>query len=551
MLKSLSIENYALIKQLQIRPVGSLNIITGETGAGKSIMLGALGLLLGKRAESSVVFDERKKCIIEAIFDIKAYALQDLFEVHDLDYDEECIVRREVNANGKSRAFINDSPTTLEVLKALGVRLMDVHSQHETLALGNSTYQLQVIDIVANNEPLKQAYKQAYNLYKEKQKIHRELVEEGNQMSKEADYYQFLFEELDKAALSPNEQDELEQELSRLEHAEEIKTKLNEALMLTDQSEFNTLSLIQELKGSLSSISAYGKAYEQLRERIESLQIELKDIVSELENEEARVEVDPQRMQECQERLSLIYKLQQKHQVGTIEELLDIYEELGQKVMRLGNLDEAIEEAAKAESRALAAAQQQAKALSDSRKAVFVQLEQSVKELLSDLGMPSATLQVKHEEIALSPSGSDLIDILFSANKGISPSPLKQAASGGEFSRLMFAIKYILADKTALPTIVFDEIDTGISGEIAIKMAQMMERMAQNHQVITITHLPQIAAKGAAHYFVYKDESETTTNSQIKLLNEADRLKEIAEMIGGKGASAKALDSARELMNMG
>lgn len=550
MLRNLSIENYALIRQLQIEPVSTLNIITGETGAGKSIMLGALGLLLGKRAETKVVFDETRKCIIEGIFDIKAYQLADLFEEFDLDYEEECIIRREISSNGKSRAFINDTPTTLDALKAIGLKLMDIHSQHETLALGNNSYQLQIIDIVAQNQSLKTDYQQAYRDYKEKQRIHKDLIEEGGQISKEADYNQFLFDELDQAQFQNGEQEDLEEELSRLEHAEEIKTKLNEALMVSDQAEFNASSLVQELKSMLSAISSYGKSYEQLRERLESLHIELKDIISELENEDARIEVDQQRTIECQDRLSLIYKLQQKHQVDSIAGLLSIYEELGDKVLRVSNLDEAIEEAAKAEAVALKQANQLAAKLSATRTNVFDQFSASIKELLTDLGMPNATLQVNRQEVELNLNGSDLIEILFSANKGISPSPLKQAASGGEFSRLMFAVKYILADKTALPTIVFDEIDTGISGEIAIKMAQMMKKMAQNHQVITITHLPQIAAKGESHYFVYKDESESTTSSQIRLLDEEDRLREIAEMIGGKNPSSTAFESAKELIKL-
>lgn len=548
MLRNLSIENYALIKQLEIEPSSTLNIITGETGAGKSIMLGAIGLLLGKRAESKVVFDESKKCVIEGIFDIKAYEMKPLFEELDLDYESECIIRREISSNGKSRAFINDTPTTLDALKAIGSRLMDVHSQHETLALGNNTYQLQIIDIIAGNKELLLQYKNAYADFKEKQRIHKDLIEEGSQISKESDYTQFLFDELDKAQLRSGEQEELEEELSKLEHAEEIKTKLNEALMMADRAEFNAASMLQELKSMLSSISNYGKSYEALRERLESLQIELKDIVGELEDEDGKIEVDPQRTVECQDRLGLIYKLQQKHQVSSIHELLTIYDELGNKVLKVSNLDEAIEEAAKAEAEAIKNARMLAEELSKSRTLVFESFCTSIKSLLVDLGMPNASLQVKRQEVELNQSGFDSIEILFSANKGIAPSPLKQAASGGEFSRLMFAIKYILADKTALPTIVFDEIDTGISGEIAIKMAQMMRKMASKHQVITITHLPQIAAKGQSHYFVFKDESEQTTSSQIKLLTEEERLREIAEMIGGKNPSSTAYESAKELI---
>lgn len=549
MLKSLSIQNYVLIRQLELKPVSALNTITGETGAGKSIMLGAVGLLLGKRAESRVVFDESKKCIIEGVFDVTSYDLESVFENNDLDYENECVIRREVNAKGKSRAFINDTPTTLDVLKEIGLRLVDIHSQHETLALGDQVYQLEIIDIVANTQMLLNQYRNAFQEYKEKQRIHKDLIHEGGEISKEADYYQFLFDELDKARLLEGEQEELEEELSKLEHAEEIKTKLNEAIMLSDQAEFNINSMVQELKSLIAAISSFGKSYEHLAQRIESLQIELNDIVSELEQEDGIIDVDPKRTIECQDRLSLIYKLQQKHQVGKVADLLEIYEELGNKVFKVSNLDEAIEEAAKAEKLAFEKAEKLSIDLSHKRKKEFKAVESSVSVLLGELGMPNASLEIKHEKVELNAQGADHIDILFSANKGIAPSPLKKAASGGEFSRLMFAIKYILADKTALPTIIFDEIDTGISGEISIKMAQMMHKMGSNHQVITITHLPQIAAKGFAHFFVYKDESEAQTASNIRLLNQEERLEEIAQMIGGANASETAIQSAKELMN--
>ena len=548
MLSSLSIENYALIKQLQIQPDKALNIITGETGAGKSIMLGALGLLLGNRADTKVLLDQENKCIIEGIFNISAYQLESLFKENDIDFDHECIVRREISASGKSRAFVNDCVTNLDFLKQLGMKLMDVHSQYETLRLANKDYQLEVIDAVAGTSGQLHNFRLAYSEFKEKQSIHRSLVEEGDQIRKEADYNQFLFEELDKARLDGEEQELLENELRKLENAEEIKLKLNEALSVADRSDFNLLSMLQELKSSLSQITQFGDAYETLKERLESIQIELKDIVGELESEESEIEYDPQRTEEVQERLSLIYKLQQKHQVNSIAELITIYNELGDKVLKVENLDEAIEEAQKAEKEAYSKALKLAESLSRLRTSVFKGFAKELKGLLSSLGMPNASVSLEHNQTELSASGIDEVDVLFSANKGVSPQPLKQAASGGEFSRLMFAIKYILADKTALPTIVFDEIDTGISGEIAIKMAQMMVEMANNHQVITITHLPQIAAKGQSHYYVFKDESADITASQIKKLSHEERLTEIAEMIGGKQASANALDSARELM---
>lgn len=548
MLTSLSIENYALIRHLEISPDNGLNIVTGETGAGKSIMLGALGLLLGNRADTKVLLEQDRKCVIEGVFDISAYALRPLFDDFDIDFDEECIIRREISASGKSRAFVNDGVTNLEFLKQLGLKLMDVHSQHQTLRLAHKGYQLEVIDAVAGNHQLITEFNDSFGAYQEKHRIYKSLITEGDQIRKESDYNQFLFEELDKAQLDENEQEELEEELNKLENAEEIKTKLNGALSISDRSDINVASMLQELKGLLNQISTYSPSYSALLDRIESTRIELKDIVSELESEEENIVYDPNRAAEVQERLNLIYKLQQKHQVGSIAELLEIYNELGDKVLKVENLDEAIEEALKAEQSAYQDALKLAQALSTQRKSVFAGFCQQVESLLADLGMPNATISIDHDTSDLNANGIDEIDVLFSANKGVSPQPLKQAASGGEFSRLMFAIKYILADKTALPTIVFDEIDTGISGEIAIKMAQMMLEMAKNHQVITITHLPQIAAKGQSHYYVYKDESSDVTSSLIRKLNQEERLNEIAEMIGGKQASSNAYDSARELM---
>jgi len=548
MLQRLSIENYALIQSLEIAPHRALNIITGETGAGKSIMLGALGLLLGKRADTKVLLDSSRKCIIEAEFDISAYSLTSLFETSDMEYEDVCVIRREINSNGKSRAFVNDGLTNLDFLKQLGLHLMDVHSQHETLRLANRDYQLEIIDIIAQAQSDLSDYQKAYKNYKEKNSILESLKTEGAALQKEADYHQFLFKELDDAELQSEEQEDLEAEQRKLEHAEEIKLRLHESLQLTDQSDLNLLSQLQDLKNLLGQISNYGKAYEQLKERVESLSIELKDIVDELETEEGKVIFNPLRAEEVQDRLSLIYKLQQKHQVSSIAELQTILEDLSDKVLRVENLDEAIEEAEKAVKEAMKEAISIAKSLSAKRQAVFQNFSSNILTSLDALGMPNASVVVEQQTIELGRNGMDQIEIKFSANKGVAPQSLKQAASGGEFSRLMFAVKFLLADKTALPTIVFDEIDTGISGEIAIKMSSMMRQMAEKHQVITITHLPQIAAKGQQHYFVFKDESDTQTTSRVKLLAKEERLQEIAEMIGGKSASDTAFQSARELM---
>ena len=548
MLQSLQIENYALIRSLEIRPAERLNTVTGETGAGKSIMLGALGLLLGKRADTKVLFDHTKKCIIEGNFNIQQYHLASLFDTYDIDYEDECIIRREISPTGKSRAFVNDCVTNLDFLKRLGNRLMDVHSQHDTLQLGANHYQLTLIDNFAQNKATLQEYQTVYEEYTKKLKAYQDLLHEADQLKKEADYNRFLYEELAKASLSDGEQERLEEELKVLENSEGIKHKLNEALLILDRSEINAYSLLFDTKNTIKQISSFSPAYLQAYERLESTLIELKDLVNELENEESSVAYDPQKTIEVQERLSLIYKLQQKHQVADIAALLKTQESLRQKTQAVENLNEVISQANQAQTTAHAQLSVVGDALSKSRLQVIKPFKKQLVNLLAKLGMPEASIDISHQLKEPNESGLDELAILFSANKGIMPQPLKNAASGGEFSRLMFAIKYVLADKTALPTIVFDEIDTGISGEIAMQMAQMMATMAENHQVITITHLPQIAAKGHTHYLVYKDSQASTTSSFIKQLGEEERLLEIAQMIGGKKPSEKALGSAMELM---
>jgi DNA repair protein RecN (Recombination protein N) len=548
MLQRFSIENYALIKQLEIEPDSQLNIITGETGAGKSIILGALGLLLGNRADTKSLLDQEKKCVIEGIFNVQAYQLQSIFEENDLDYDDECIVRREISPSGKSRAFVNDSPANLDFLKVLGKQLMDIHSQHDNLLLGSNTYQLSLIDAFAQNGSIYTTYTQSYQDYKTKKEILDQLISESAELRKEADYHQFLFDELDKAKLKAEEQESLETELNKLENAEEIKLKLNEALAALDQSEFSANQMLQGAKSALNTIAKFTKEYDSLFSRLNSSLIEIKDIIAELETEEGQVEYEPHRAQEVQDRLSLVYKLQQKHQVEDIAALLTIHEQLADQVLRVENLDDAITEAEKSASKAFKLVETNADNLSKSRLSVIKSFEAEVGLLLESLGMPHARVVINHELQSPNESGIDKVNLLFSANKGIAPQSLKQVASGGEFSRLMFAIKFILADKTALPTIVFDEIDSGISGEISIQMAQMMGKMAQNHQVITITHLPQIAARGRAHYFVYKDNAQDVTSSNLRKLSHEERLTEIAQMIGGNKFTESSLESAKELM---
>lgn len=550
MLKNLLIKNYALIRELEMQPSAQLNIITGETGAGKSIMLGAVGMLLGNRADTRVLYDEETKCIVEGTFDIREYSsLKTLFEEEELEYDEETVIRREISPSGKSRAFINDTPVTLEVLRRVGDYLMDVHSQHDTLQLGTNAYQLSIIDAYAQTASEQEIYQQAYRQMRRLQQTLERLTEEAANMRKEADFNSFLLGELQEAQLDGLQQQELEEELQKLEHAEEIKLKLAAVLQALEYSDELALNpQLHSVLAELRAIGKYAESYRQLAQRLESVVIELKDITREVEAEEGIVELDQERIVTLQDRLSVLYKLQQKHGLQTVEELVRLRNELAGKVNRAEGLDEEIAAMQKQLEAARKLVEDKGLQLSNKRKEVFKKMIGRIEELLSDLGMPEAKLQIDHRLVAPAPTGLDEVSLLFTANKGMKPQPLKAVASGGEFSRLMFCVKYVLADKTALPTIVFDEIDTGISGEIALKMVRMMQQMAQGHQVISISHLPQIAAKGEAHYFVYKDNSTAKTFSRIKRLTEEERIQEIAKMIGGASPSAVAYESARELM---
>jgi len=548
MLTKLSIQNYALIESLEMNPAKGLNIITGETGAGKSIMLGAIGLLLGKRADTKVLLNEGNKCIIEGFFNISAYDLVPFFREEDLDYEDETTIRREITPAGKSRAFVNDTPVTLDTLKKLGAFLMDVHSQNETLQLGAANFQLDIIDAFSESIGLAKDYHHLYLDFKEKESAYKQLLLEGAELKKEADYYTFLLDELAQLNLTPQEQEPLEEELNVLENAEEIKQKLNEALSSLNNAEFGALERLQSVKVVLKQLTSFGAHFEKLDGQFEQAFIELKELVRDLENEEDSISVDFERTEEVQQRLSTIYQLQKKHQVNSVEGLLEVQKNLEEKTFAASHLNEAKERAKdlteKAEEEALKLANQ----LSSKRLKSIGKLTESIKSLLAPLGIPDASITVKAELKPLGPRGIDDLVILFSANKGVAPQSLKQVASGGEFSRLMFCIKYLLADKTALPTIVFDEIDTGISGEVALKMGGMMQKMAENHQVVAISHLPQIAAKGDTHYYVFKDNSSTRAISSIKKLSNEESIEAIAKMIGGDKASENAYESARELM---
>jgi DNA repair protein RecN (Recombination protein N) len=548
MLVDLKIQNYALIENLELRPSRLLNVITGETGAGKSIMLGAIGLLLGNRADSKLLFNTDQKCVIEGTFDIAEYNLEPIFVAEDIDFDPNCILRREITPTGKSRAFINDTPVTLDSLRKVGTFLMDIHSQHDTLQLGDSAYQLNILDLFAGNQAQLERYQVAYKNYKKLEAAYKKLEAELAQSNKELDYHTFLLNELAEAKLQDGEQEEQEAELKQLEHAEEIKLKLSQAVQYLSDGEFNVITAVKDATHLLNQVAQYSDTFQGLKERLDSSLIELNDIAAEVETAERKTEADPKRLEIIQDRLNLLYTLQRKHQVRTVAELLLIEQDLEGKVSGVHNLDAAIAQTKIDMEMAFAEVQQTGKTLSESRKKVFPVFESELHILLSELGMPNARIVIEHQNVAPTLTGLDLVSILFSANKGAQPQTLSKAASGGEFSRLMLCVKYLLADKTALPTIVFDEIDTGISGEIAVKVGKMMQQMAKKHQLIAISHLPQMAAQGNEHYFVYKQDRADRTVSNIRKLTEEERVKEIAQMIAGANPSTNAYQSAKELL---
>jgi DNA repair protein RecN (Recombination protein N) len=548
MLRHLTIKNYALIRHLELNPSEHLNVVTGETGAGKSIMLGAIGLLMGNRADTKVFWDDQQKCVIEGSFDIRSYKLKKVFKNEDLDYDDLTVIRREISPGGKSRAFINDTPITLDVMRRIGGLLMDVHSQHETLQLGNQSFQLQLIDAFALNSIIRDEYTEVWSAFLKAKKAYETLKSEAETLRAESDYIKFQLDELLKASLIENEQELLESELKVMEHAEEIKVRFNAILESLTRSEFSIQRGIADAKNQFHNITNYSAAYEILFKRLESVRIELEDITDEIENEEGEVEFDGERAETVKERLSNLYRLLKKHRASSVNDLIALQESLQQKANLTANLDGELARTEDDFKTIDAALKKIALKLSESRKKAFEPLSKQIIKLLKELGIPEASLNILNENITPGVTGTDKIEILFSANKGIAPRPLAQVASGGEFSRLMFCIKYVMAEKTAMPTLILDEIDSGISGEVAIKLGNMMMAMSRNHQLITISHLPQIAAKGDAHYFVFKDNSEKKTVSSIRKLDDRERVEEIAKMIGGAKPSKVALENAQELL---
>lgn len=552
MLNRLSIKNYALIDNLEIFFDKNLNIVTGETGAGKSIILGALSLILGQRADSKYFFNQQKKCVIEGYFNIAQYKLTPFFEENNLDYETETILRREIATDGKSRAFINDTPVNLNTLKNLGEKLIDIHSQHATLEINNANFQLMVVDAVANHQPLLNNYVSSFKTYQTTHKKVQEFLAQTEKEKQELDYLTFQFTELENAKILPNEQEELETELNTLTHAEEIKRNLFAANMLLKAQDQSALALLETAVQQLQSIEKYQPDIAEVFLRLKSSLIEIKDLAAEIDDLEQTTVFDDAKSNQINERLGLLYTLQKKHNVTSNTQLLLLQHEISVKLNKILFADNDI-------AQLQASLQKQkddlillAKKISNNRTKAIPIIEQYVEKTLINVGMQNAQISINQAIAAdnyFDNNGFDTIKFLFTANKGHQLSEMSKIASGGELSRLMLAIKSLIAQKTALPTIIFDEIDTGISGEVANRVGNMMQILAKNMQVIAITHLPQIAVKGEAHYFVYKEIKNDFTYTQLKRLNHEERVYEIAKMLSGENPKEAALQNARELLN--
>ena len=549
MLQHLSIRNYALIEQLDIDLGEGLTIITGETGAGKSILLGALSLLTGNRADTGSLRDKNQKCIVEAHFNLEKYALASFFEKHELDYQKISTLRREINPAGASRAFVNDTPVNLSQLKEIGSALIDIHSQHQSISLNEAGFQMSLLDAFAKHKEQLKLYQANFSTYKKQKQNLLDLEEQDAQAKKDLDYFQFQYNELEEAKLKDNEFLQLEQEAETLRHAEGITKALNASSYLLNQNDNNAIQLLVEVKNLLGTISKFHPSIEEINKRVNSSYIELKDILEEIEKLEQDISVNPIRLEEIENRLNLIYRLLQKHRVKTVEELQVIEADLSAKIFAISKLDDqilAIKNQLIELEKSLTA---KAAELSKKRKAASIQIEKQVRMQLAELGMPNAVLHITINEAPdFNGTGKDKVQFLFSANKGGEMKELSKVASGGELSRLLLSLKSLLAQSIALPTIIFDEIDTGVSGEVASKMGTILEKMGEEMQVISITHLPQIASKGKEHLYVYKDDEQEKTLTHIKKLNKQERVQEIAQLLSSKSPTAAAISNAKELL---
>lgn len=553
MLQSLYIQNYALIDKLDISFTSGFSVITGETGAGKSIILGAIGLLLGQRADVKAIKNGASKCIVEAKFRIATYGLEDFFAENDIEYDpEECIIRREIGINGKSRAFINDTPASLAQMKILGEKLIDIHSQHQNLLLNKEGFQLNILDILAQDGKQLDNYHKIYSDYKQICKELDDFIGQAEKSRQDEDYIRFQLEQLKEAGLKENEQKILEQEAETLSHAEDIKASLYKAKQLVDNDEGGTLLQTRECIQTLQNISnVYSPAAEWV-ERLQSCYIELKDIAHDLSNAEEGIEFNPSRLDYVNERLNLIYNLQQKHHTDNIEDLLKLQQTYEEELESITSFDEHIAKLNRKKDTLYRQVMEQAKILTETRSVAARHIEEHMKSLLVPLGMPNVRFAVElNPRKEPDAKGMDSVNFLFSANKNGSLQNVASIASGGEIARVMLSLKAMIAGAVKLPTIIFDEIDTGVSGSIAEKMALIMQDMGrQNRQVISITHLPQIAARGTAHYKVYKEDTDSGTNSHIRLLTAEERVREIANMLSGTTLTEAAINNARSLLGM-
>lgn len=550
MLKSLFIQNFVLIDSLDIQFEKGFSVITGETGAGKSIILGALSLVLGQRADGKSIKKDADKCVIEAVFDIRQYSLEPFFLSNDLEYDaESCILRRELYASGKSRAFVNDSPVSLAIMKELGTKLIDIHSQHQNLLLGDNRFQLRVVDVMAENEILLILYRKEYSRYQALRKELKELKEKAAQTKQEEDYIRFQLDQLQEAHLSAGEQEALEQEQETLSHAEEIKGTLYKVSQLLDGEEMGGIQLIKEAYSAADSLERYFPRAKEIGERLRTAYIDLNDLVSEIETMTDDVEFNPERLDFVNERLNTIYSLQQKHHLNTVDELLQLQAQYEQQLNDINSFDEQIADLQRQLDASYRELLQQAAVLSGQRKIASEALAKQLVQMVMPLGMPNVRFRVDitpREEP--DSDGMDEVCFLFSANKSGELQPVAQTASGGEISRLMLCIKAMIAGFTALPTIIFDEVDTGVSGDIADKMGNIMHDLGTKMQVFAITHLPQIAAKGQAHYFVYKTDVDDRTVTRIKRLDDDERVREVARMLSGASLTEASLANAKDLL---
>lgn len=552
MLQHLYIQNYALIETLDIDFENGFTVITGETGAGKSILLGAIGLLLGQRADTKAIRNGAQRCIIEAIFNLENYHMDSIFEEMDIDFDgKECIIRRELTSAGKSRAFINDTPAGISQLKDLGDNLIDIHSQHKNLLLSKEDFQLNVLDIIAHDLKELEQYKETFHKYKVALSALEKARKLAEDQQAEQDYLEFQLQQFEKADLKEGEEEELEKEQHTLEHAEEIKNALYQANDLLQGDRDNVIQMLRSASQKLDNITNVFDGAEELAERIESCRIELKDVAEELENQAEDIDFNPNRQAFVEERLSLIYKLESKHHVESLKELISIRDQLNDKLCAISNCEENILSLEKECKERESKVQELAGKLSEKRRFAAKLVEKSMCENLVPLGMPNIQFQVDISERQVPDSaGIDKVTFLFSANKNSSLQPISQVASGGEIARVMLSLKALISGATSLPTIIFDEIDTGVSGQIAEQMALLMKKMGEKsgRQVISITHLPQIAALGAHHYRVYKEDNAETTNSHIVKLNDEERIEEIAHMLSGATLTEAAINNARALI---